>query len=290
MSKRCMNKNHLAMLALSLATCGSLPNGCKQNEISVLTYNIHGLPRAFTGNNPEEEIFQISHLLNSYDIVAIQEDFFYHRELSSAAEHPYRTPNESYIQRGEEILSPSGLSLFSHFPVKNYFSQRWHTCNGTFDQFNDCLAPKGVSAAEIEAIPGAWIDVYNCHMDAGSSAGDKSARDKQILQLANFLDSRSPYRAVIVACDTNMGEDLDPLQLERMLILTGLKDSCQELNCPEPDNIDRIFYRSGNWVQLEPTKWYIPDEFVNNKGEDLSDHRPVAVDFLITIAPVQVVR
>lgn len=285
-----MNKNYLALLALPLATCSSLPSGCKQNEISVLTYNVHGLPGFISDSNPKENIFQISPLLNSYDVVAIQEDFFFHRELSSAVEHLYRTPKESYIQRGEEIVSPSGLSLFSYFPVKNYFSQRWYTCNGTFDQFNDCLAQKGFSAAEIEAIPGAWVDVYNCHMDAGDSIGDKNARDKQILQLANFLDSRSPYRAVIVACDTNMGEDLDPLQLEQMLILTGLKDSCQELDCPEPRKIDRVFYRSGNWVQLEPTKWYIPDEFVNDKGEDLSDHKPVVVDFQITVAPGYMVR
>ncbi len=285
-----MNKNYLAILAVSLATCSSLSSGCdQQTKISVLTYNVHGLPKAISDSNPEENIPQISPKLNSYDIVLIQEEFFYHPLLSSAVKHPYRTPLEYYIQKDEEIINPSGLSLYSRFPLENYFLQRWYTCNGTIDQSSDCLAPKGISAVDIEAIPGTWIDIYNCHMDSGESIGDRNARDEQNLQLARFLNVRSPYRAVIVACDTNMEEE-DRLQLEQLLSLTGLKDSCQELDCPEPDNIDRIFYRSGSWVQLEPTRWYIPSGFVNEKGEDLSDHKPVAVDFKVTVGPAYGVR
>lgn len=287
MSKIYMNKSNLAILAVSLATGGSLQNGCKQTEISVLTYNVHGLPESVASNNPEENMSQISPVLNSYDIVAIQEDFLYHPELSAETGHPYLTPSKFYIQREEEVINPSGLSLFSHFPIENYFLQRWYACNGTVDQSSDCLAPKGVSTADIEVIPGVWIDIYNCHMDAGGSTGDRNARDNQIMQLANFLNLRSSYRAVIVACDTNM-EGEDRSQLEQMLLLTGLKDSCQELDCPEPGNIDRIFYRSGSWVQLEPTRWYIPQNFVNERGEDLSDHKPVAVDFKVTVGPADV--
>ncbi len=284
-----MNKNYLALLALPLATCSSLPSGCEQTKISVLTYNVHGLPEGFSDSNPRENMPVISPLLNSYDVVAVQEDFFYHNELSSATNHPYGTPPERYIRRKEETLNPSGLSLFSYLPVKNYFSQRWDACNGYLDQSSDCLAPKGVSVAEIEAAPGAWIDVYNCHMDSGNSAGDENARSLQILQLGYILDIRSPYRAVIVACDTNIEKE-SRSQLEQMLISTGLKDSCRELNCPEPDNIDRIFYRSGDWVQLEPTGWYIPNGFINAKRENLSDHGPVAVNFQVTVAPAYVVR
>ena len=279
-----MNKKHLLGLIASVATCGSLPFSCGEAEISVLTYNVHGLPESITGSNPEENMPQISPSLNSYDIVAIQEDFFYHPALASSAEHPYLTPSEFYLQKGEELINPSGLTLFSIFPTEKYFLQRWWSCNGTVDQSSDCLAPKGLAAAEIEAMPGVMVDVYNCHMDAGNSEGDKLTRDKQIPQLAYLLNTRSPYRAVIVACDTNIEKE-DELQLEQLLSLTGLKDSCQELDCPEPDRIDRVLYRSGISVQLEPLRWYIPKEFVNKKGEDLSDHKPVAVDFKISVGP-----
>ena len=281
-----MDKKHLAAIVTSLATCGSTPFSCNQTEVSVLTYNVHGLPESVAGTHPKDNMPQISPLLNDYDIPLIQEDFFYHPELSSKTEHLYHTPEEHYAQRGEETINPSGLTLFSIFPIENYFLERWYTCNGTYDQSSDCFAPKGFSAAYTEVMPGVWVDVYNCHMDAGNSEGDKAARDKQSEQLAFAINTRSPKRAVIVACDTNMDEE-DELQLERLLSLTELKDSCRELDCPQPYNIDRILYRSGSAVQLEPISWYIPDEFVNEKGEDLSDHKPVAVDFKVTVELAQ---
>lgn len=277
-----MNKNKLAMLALSLATCGSTPISCKSGEISVVTYNVHGLPEDIAGSSPEENMPQIGEKLNPYNIALIQEDWYYHPLLSSAVKHKYQTPAEFYLQRNEEIIDPSGLSLFSQFPIKNYTLRRWLDCNGTIDQANDCLAPKGVAVAEIEAIPGVWIDVYNCHMDAGDSAGDIDARNQQIKELASFIKIRSPSRAVIVGCDTNM-KQVDEMQLEQLLFSTGLKDSCQELDCPEPYMIDRILYRSGSAVQLEPMSWYIPGNFVNNKEKDLSDHKPVVVEFSVTV-------
>ncbi len=281
-----MNKKHLLALFASFSACGSLPASCDQTEISVLTYNVYGLPESITGSNAAENILLISPLLNSYDIALIQEDFFYHSELSSAAEYPYQIPAEGdlYNEKGELVANPSGLTNYSEFPLKNYVNRRWFFCNGIVDQKNDCLAPKGFSAAEHEITPNVLVDVYNCHMDAGDSPGDVAARYGQIEQLAKFLDTRSPRRAVIVACDTNMNEQDRP-QLEQLLLTTGLKDSCQELNCPEPDRIDRIFYRNGAAVRLEPLRWYIPKEFEGKSGEGLSDHEPVAVDFKVTVGP-----
>ena len=55
------------------------------------------------------------------------------------------------------------------------------------------------------------------------------ARYGQIEQFAKFINTRSQRRAVIVACDTNMGE-WDRSRLEQSLLMTGLKDSRQELS------------------------------------------------------------
>lgn len=279
-----MAKKHLLALFASFSTCGSLPVSCSQAEVSVLTYNVQGLPGSITGRDTAENISQISPLLNSYDIALIQEDFFYHPELSGAAEHPYQIPREEdlYNEEGELMANASGLAGYSKFPIKNHINRRWFACNGIVDQKNDCLAPKGFSAAEHEITPNILVDIYNCHMDSGDSPGDVAARDRQIEQLAKFINTRSPRRAVIVACDTNMGEQDRP-QLEQLLLTTGLKDSCKELNCLEPDRIDRIFYRNGTAVQLEPLRWYIPEGFVDKNGERLSDHEPVMVDFKVTV-------
>ena len=243
-----------------------MPTSCDQTEISVLTYNVYGLPESITGSNAAENILLISPLLNSYDIALIQEDFFI--ILSFPAPQNTLTKfrrKEIFTTKKENWwLTLAVLTNYSEFPLKNYVNRRWFFCNGIVDQKNDCLAPKGFSAAEHEITPNVLVDVYNCHMDAGDSPGDVAARYGQIEQLAKFLDTRSPRRAVIVACDTNMNEQ-DLPQLEQLLLTTGLKDSCQELNCPEPDRIDRIFYRNGAAVRLEPLRWYIPKEFEAQK-------------------------
>lgn len=261
-------------------------SACKETEISVVTYNVHGLPSEVTDADPEK-IKQIGPLLDEYDIVLVQEDFVYHSELAQEAEHPYQEPIskaelEKRIEEQQSTEIKNGLSSFSYFPTDNYFGQRWNSCNGFYDASSDCVAPKGFSVAVYEVISGVKIDIYNCHMDAGDSPEDIAARKEQILQLAHFIQRRSQYRGVIVACDTNLDQD-DQNDLELLLAASGLRDSCQVLNCPEPHNIDRIFYRSSPFVQVEPLRWQIPEGFVDGKGEPLSDHRPVAVDFKIVL-------
>lgn len=263
---------------------------CDETEVKVLSYNIHGLPSEHSDADPEN-IKQISPLLNKYDIVMIQEDFVYHQLLSQEAEHPYQKPLDKILEETTNSEEPNfeiknGLSSFSKFPIGEYYGQRWHDCYGLTTNSRDCLAPKGFSVAEYQVLPGVAVDVYGCHMDAGGDAEDIAARQQQIVQLARFINFRSQYKGVILACDTNLGSD-DQHDLEVLLNLAGLQDSCQTLECPEPHLIDRIMYRSSLFVKIEPTNWYIPSEFVNEEGEPLSDHRPVAVKFTISLVPPQ---
>src|SRR3989344_1578000 len=127
-----MNHKNLLAIVASLATCGSGPISCNQTEISVLTYNVHGLPESVTGTSPAENISQISPLLKPYDIAAIQESFFYLPELFSHDEHLSKTPLEFYQQREEGLVNLSGLTLFSKFPIGDYHLERWYSCSGTY--------------------------------------------------------------------------------------------------------------------------------------------------------------
>src|SRR3989344_2065416 len=99
-----MNKKSFLAIVASLATCGSTPISCEQTEISVVSYNVHGLPESVTGTSPAENISQISPLLKPYDIAAIQESFFYLPELFSQNEHLSQTPPEFYQQREEGLV------------------------------------------------------------------------------------------------------------------------------------------------------------------------------------------
>ena len=68
---------------------------------------------------------------------------------------------------------------------------------------------------------------------------------------------------------------------ERLIVLAdaGLQDVCRAFGCDNPHRIDRVLYRSGRFVKLQPIEWKIADEFVSAAGMPLSDHLGVATRF-----------
>lgn len=258
-----------------------LSTGCGDAGFSVLTYNVAGLPQALSGVSPEQNTAVMSARLNNYDVVLAQEDFAFHEALAADANHPYQLPMQT------EVDLKSGLSRFSQFPIEQHQGKRWEQCNGLTDQGNDCATHKGFSVAEHTIRVGSHsvaIDVYNLHMDSGESPDDRATRASQVEQLLATLSHRSARKAIIVAGDTNISAG-DDISLQRLLDGGGLRDACRALGCPDRERIDRIMYRSTDYVVLEPSDWRLPEEFVDDKGEPLSDHMPVAVDFSITLHP-----
>lgn len=252
-----------------------------EGEFVVLTYNVAGLPAGLSSSDPERNIPLISPLLNGYDLVLVQEDFWYFNELRAEVSHRYVT-DPMYEER-DILQMGDGLNRFSNIRFEDHERLTWVTCYGTTTNGSDCLTEKGYSVAPIRLASGIRVDVYNLHMDAGSDPEDVAARDDQLDQLLADMAVRSAGRAVILAGDTNMDAD-DPeelVQLERLLNESGLTDACTTLLCGE-DHKDRVLYRSSDTVTLEPRQWSTPPEFVDGDGLDLSDHKPVAVRFAWT--------
>lgn len=254
--------------------------GCGRAEVSVLTYNVAGLPEGLSASHPAQNTARISGLLNDFDIALVQEDFAYHPDLTSKARHPFKLPE---LQASD--FNSNGLARFSRLPLSAHRQRAWTSCFGTEDHGSDCLTDKGFSVAAHEVqLDDATvvIDIYNLHMDSGDSAGDERARELQAVQLAETIAGQSAGKAVIVAGDTNspspVGGPLDILTQR-----AGLLDACTELSCPQPALVDRILYRSSELVLLQPLRWRVPDEFVDDSGQPLSDHLPVAVDFAVTV-------
>lgn len=242
-------------------------------ELTVLTYNVAGLPQGVSGSSPAQNTAKISPKLNAYELVVVQEDFSYHAELVSAATHPHQsTP-------GPKGLLPTdlgdGLSALSTLPFSGYARTKWSKCNGTFDQKNDCLTSKGFARMTLDVGGGAVVDVYNAHFDAGREPGDVSARDAQVSQLVAAIASQSAGRAVVVAGDTNMKATDEPT-LQRLLTGAGLTSACRALSCPDPSRIDRVLYRSAADVKIKARR-YAVESFTDAAGKPLSDHDPVSV-------------
>jgi len=252
-----------------------------------MIYNVAGLPEGLSGSNPVVNIPQISPLLNSYDLVLAQEDFWYHAELASQASHPYQS--EPMWEEPTFENMGDGLNRFSIFPFSEHRRETWEVCYGITDNGADCMTTKGFSAARHELREGVYIDVYNLHMDASGDEEDQLARAAQTEQLLIEIAARSSGNAIIVAGDTNLKNDrpdrpLDKETLDRLLGQAELQVACRTVNCGD-ERIDRIMYRSSASLTLRPTDWLMPSEFVDSQDEGLSDHEPVLVPFSWTYRP-----
>jgi hypothetical protein len=243
--------------------------------LDVVTYNIAGLPDPLSRSNPASNSARIGQLLNAYDLVLVQEDFWYHAELAASLFHSHRSlPMERFSR-----LVGDGLNQFSVFPMEPVQRYAWNACSGLWNAACDCLAEKGFTFTRLILDGGAHLGVYNLHADAGRGREDVLARAKQFAQLRDHILDTLATGAVIVAGDFNL-DGLGPADesiLQELMAATGLIDSCRQLGCKD-ERFDRMLFRSGGSVALEPVRWTVPD-FVDDNGADLSDHKAVNVLF-----------
>lgn len=285
-------------------------------ELTVLTYNVAGLPQEISEENPEGHIPLISPLLDAYDVVLSQEDFDwwvpllddfdfanYHDRLRAAASHEHRSeqhPGPEAVgvdpATRPDLSVGDGLGYLSRLPFTGETRVPWEGCFGGLDTSDggagDCLAMKGFAMVTMTLADDdgseAEIDMYTLHAEAGSTDEDQRLRGEQFDQLADFIEERSTDNAIVLGGDTNLDPgddrperaDADAEIWARFLERTGLIDVCAALGCDDPDRIDRIAYRNGGGVSLQPTTYDVPRErFQAPDGEDLSDHLPVVASF-----------
>ncbi|MCG8607271.1 hypothetical protein MJD09_20090 [bacterium] len=263
--------------SILLVGCGQSSNGPDlqaAGEFSLLTYNVAGLPQGVSPSNPEKNIPLMSPLLNNFDVVLVQEDFFYHDELKSETIHTFKSESKAIPS---QFTSGDGLNRFSALPFRSFFRQPWDTCSNASG--NDCLAAKGFSVAETEITPGIFVDIYNLYMDAGGQSDDISARRSQVSQLLIMMNSRSVGKAVILAGDLNLNlvERADDVGIFQTLVDdAGLTDACQSLSCSR-ELVDKVLFRSSSSVRIKAISWQTDSRFVDEDGMALSDHEAVAV-------------
>lgn len=248
-----------------------------EGSLDVLTYNVAGLPQGISSSDPERYIPQISPLLNAYPLVLVQEDFWYHTELTADVTLPHAS--EPHNDDPEANGIGDGLNRFSEFPFDPVIERvPWYACHGQLDCSSDCLASKGWSFSRMTVDEGVELDVYNLHMEAGGCPEDLEIRTNSAVDLAEAIAARSEGRALIVAGDFNLRatdpEDVEPLML--VMDGAGLIDACDAVGCDD-QRIDHIMIRSGDRVALTVENWRVPEEFVDAEdGAALSDHLPVA--------------
>lgn len=264
----------------------------ESGTFSTLSYNIAGLPgvvsQAVTKRGTS--IALIGRLINGYDLVNIQEDFHYHRQLYHGGnKHPFRTATKGPTLFGD------GLNTLSLFPLYQLRRMPWANCTKS-----NCLTPKGFSYCRVGLAKDVFIDLYNVHANAYEDAQSAYARRLNIIQLYNYVKKHSEGQAVLIMGDMNSNYS-DPRDNVKFLVKkAGLKDVWIELmnsqKLPEiirnlrylpklhvtdlSESIDKVFYRSSSRITLSPKNYRIEGQLFTNKDKlPLSDHLPVAVDF-----------
>jgi endonuclease/exonuclease/phosphatase family metal-dependent hydrolase len=243
----------------------------RQGQLSVLTYNVAGLPEGLSNVRPTQTLPLVGALLNKFDLVLVQEDFAYPELLRKQLRLPYRT---APFVRGEALHFGDGLSLFSKLPLADVKRAAWSTCHGIYDSYSDCLTPKGFAFTRLELTPGTSVDVYDAHLDAGPGPGDKAARGAQLEQLLRALREQSAERALVLGGDFNLTAAEVP-QFRRRMAELGIVDTCDALICGQERRLDRVLVRSGGAVTLKPKAWRVVPGFRDAQGRALSDHEPV---------------
>ncbi len=253
------------------------PTGPREGEFVALTYNVHGLPPPITMDDTPGRMVQIAPLLNGFDLIGLQENFDdqNHETLANASEHPHQL---RFGEPLEDRFYGSGLAVFSEFEITDNLHHYYSTCHGRFDSASDCLASKGFQVARIRLGPGAEVDVYNSHLEAGGSAEDDLARTVHVDELLEAMTSYSAGRALIFLADTNLHESdpEDAPDLSMLISEAQLSDACDVVMCPEPGRIDRIMYRSSVDVELSAMSWRVEPRFVDGEGDSLSDHDAIS--------------
>ena len=269
-------------------------------SVKAVNFNVAGLPfAALSGENVGANQVSAGKYLsnNNFDIVAVQEDFGYHKKLVGGMNgFGYETFHSGSIPGGD------GLNVFTKdMPIYNETRVAWNDACGILSDGSDELTPKGFVYTVIDIGNGIYVDFYNLHADAYGGAGSAAARTSQFKQLAEFIKARSAEndRPVIVTGDFNYHihthEDNRSLY-NTLYIDCGLKDAWVEYHNNGDyfnmynwhisglpawgnwDSVERFMYKSGGGVDIVIDDFrYV--EVSDDSGKVISDHSSAECDF-----------
>ncbi|KAJ5367132.1 hypothetical protein N7541_001073 [Penicillium brevicompactum] len=281
----------------------ALANAATTGKFTALSFNVAGLPSILQSNDVNgtktENAKQLGTYFSQYgyDIINMQEDFNYHAYIYETDNHAYRTATSGGAAIG------SGLNTISNYDWVDFTRVKWNKCSDASG--SDCLTPKGLTFMRWNPADGVYIDFYNIHADAGTEADDETARNANLQQVADYIDTWSIGNAVVVMGDTNSRYTrADDTGIRVLKSQSKLADSWVELEkdgvyptagadallCDNPssdltcETVDKVLYRGSNLVTLKADSFdYNGDKFTNTDseylGDVLSDHNPVLVNF-----------
>lgn len=297
-----------AILAVMCVPFAAAAEETESKTLDVFCYNVAGLPdfSSFTGGDAKDVPGNQSAIGaylndNNLDIVAVQEDFGYHDNLTAPmTSYAYRTISTGSIPYGD------GMNIFTKtMPINNETRIGWNQLYGIIDDGADEFSSKGFMYTVIEIESGVYIDFINLHADAYGDAGSVAARTDNFKQLAAFINNLNTGRPLIVTGDFNTSLHADVEHFyDNLIAACSLKDAWAEV-CNggsytdftywaneygygwsnywgKWDSVEHFLYRSGTGVTLDAESF----EYVTVKNGDVSasDHNACHAVFSYTVS------
>ncbi|KAJ5548524.1 hypothetical protein N7513_005758 [Penicillium frequentans] len=267
-------------------------------SFTALSFNVAGLASILNSNDVNGTKTENAEEIGTYfaeygyDIINMQE----------TDNHTYRTATSGGAGIG------SGLNTVSNYDWVDFTRTKWDTCSDASEY--DCLTPKGFTFMRWNPSTGVYIDVYNLHADAGTEDGDETARNANLQQVADYIDTWSIGNAVLVMGDTNSrytrsadtGIRVFKSQNDMADVWVELEEAgvyptagADAIVCDNPstietcETVDKALYRGSDIISLTATSFlYDGEEFLNTDseylGDVLSDHNPILMGFSWTMS------
>lgn len=292
----------VAVIMLSGLLCFDAVAQSNTFEVRMMNYNVAGLPK-FDGTDAAANNKAIADYIteNGFDIVAVQEDFAYNKNLvSNLNGFDYFTNHSGSIPGGD------GLNIFSDgMALYNEKRCEWKDAFGDIAE-GDILTPKGLLYTVIEVSDGVYVDFYNIHADAFDTQGSVLARKSNYNQVADMIEEnyQKNNRPVIVTGDFNSflhtNSDVNSNMYEIFHERCGLKDAWVEIHNEGDyhdfseweqtgesywgvwDSVEKFLYKDGGGVTVNPVEFKYT-WIKNSAGEDVSDHAAAECSFEFTV-------
>ncbi|KAG9088416.1 hypothetical protein FRC06_002051 [Ceratobasidium sp. 370] len=159
---------------------------------------------------------------------------------------------------------------------------------------------EGFTFMRLRIDEGVYIDFINLHADAGTEAGDETARTANIKQVADYINANSVGNAVIVYGDTNSRYTRAEDNIRLFTTQNSMTDAWVQaiggtapaagagaLLCPtgvpadiKCEVVDKVFFRSSKFITLTSRGFYYDTaRFLSTDLATLTDHNPIRVEF-----------